>query len=307
MSAAAACGHLDAVRLLIDGGADVDVNEAEPLRLAARFGRTAVVRLLLRHGADPEETVDDTGDTALYEAAKRGFADVVRAILESGADPDHGAPLVQAANNGYADVVRLLCQHGADPESLDYVHHYDHFEHEISALMAAAENGDVCMAGLLLELHAKPDSVALYVAACGGHAGVVKLLLKNGADPNIDGDSGSLLSAAASRGHAGVVGVLLENVTAPPDDPEVKIVLWKADRFEAAKIDALLRAAERGRADVVKLLLAALPETGAGMHLDTKICDALRIAAEVAATMKHFGVLMQLLERLDDLHTINCL
>ena len=88
---AAYSGHLDAVRYLLDIGADVTAVSLDPLRntplhAAASSGHAEIVRLLLAAGADLEAL--QTGDwTALHAAADRGHAVVVAALLESGARP----------------------------------------------------------------------------------------------------------------------------------------------------------------------------------------------------------------------------
>ena len=48
----AANGHVDAVELLLDSGADVHTGGEWALRLASGYGHAAVVQLLLQHGAD---------------------------------------------------------------------------------------------------------------------------------------------------------------------------------------------------------------------------------------------------------------
>jgi ankyrin repeat protein len=84
-------GSLEAVRLLIAHGADVDaVSEHPTIRVrplgTAAFGRsTEAARLLLDAGAD----VNGRGEgsfTALHSAAASGDQDLVRLLLEHGAD-----------------------------------------------------------------------------------------------------------------------------------------------------------------------------------------------------------------------------
>jgi ankyrin repeat protein len=82
----------DAVHLLIERGADVDVRSegsiarVPPLGTAAFVGSVPVARLLLENGAD----VDGQGEggfTALHAAAQNGDESFVRLLLEHGADP----------------------------------------------------------------------------------------------------------------------------------------------------------------------------------------------------------------------------
>jgi ankyrin repeat protein len=130
LSAAATVGQPAVARLLLDAGADPNVESAESTPLCAgasahqvsgspRGGPAAVVALLLAAGADPNMRNSD-GTTPLY--AGWGDADATRLLLEAGADPNaestaeaEGLPLCAAAAWGELDVVRLLLQHGADP------------------------------------------------------------------------------------------------------------------------------------------------------------------------------------------------
>ncbi len=92
-----------------------------PLGLAAFFGNADAVKVILDHGA----TVDlkDTsfnGNTALDAAVAANHADVVRILLAAGANPNVRdsagfTPLHKAASNGNAAVVDMLLEHGADP------------------------------------------------------------------------------------------------------------------------------------------------------------------------------------------------
>jgi ankyrin repeat protein len=92
-----------------------------PLHLAAFFGRTDAVRLLLARGAACDEPGRGwmTG-TPLHAAAAGSHAFIVGMLLEAGADPNtvqrHGfTPLHSAAANGDLTSVEMLLAAGADP------------------------------------------------------------------------------------------------------------------------------------------------------------------------------------------------
>lgn len=51
------------------------------------MGSTPVARLLLTHGADPNQADSSTGHTPLHDAARTGFLDTVQLLVEFGANP----------------------------------------------------------------------------------------------------------------------------------------------------------------------------------------------------------------------------
>ena len=116
-------GDADAVRLLLDNGADPNVrNEAGASALMWAADDLEKTRVLLRRGADVNARSED-GRTALSIAASRfGSLAVVRILLDSGADPSVKSPsykgpltpLSEAADVGDEAVVRLLIERGAD-------------------------------------------------------------------------------------------------------------------------------------------------------------------------------------------------
>eukprot|EP00980_Cylindrotheca_fusiformis_P022947 scaffold9948_cov129-Cylindrotheca_fusiformis.AAC.15 len=114
-------GHLTAVKLLLNNGADVHALNKwreTPLLTAANHGQAGAVEALLNAGADPCKCTD-TGWSPLSIAAYKGHDDVVKLLLEVGeapteeADPTLSA-LLQAATKGLPDTVKLLLHHGAD-------------------------------------------------------------------------------------------------------------------------------------------------------------------------------------------------
>lgn len=89
LHAAVASRSLDAVRLLLDRGADANARQQvgyTPLMGAAGSGRDELVDLLLAHGADPSAVADD-GKTAASVAADHGhttLADRLARLTSSG-------------------------------------------------------------------------------------------------------------------------------------------------------------------------------------------------------------------------------
>ena len=126
LSAACASGERARVEELL--GEDprrarrLDSGRRNPLTYAARAGHLDIVRLLLRHGADPRrpEELAPEGH-ALWMACARGHTAMVEVILEHGADPN-SAPdssnsclgiAVDWAGDAAAKIERLLRDHGA--------------------------------------------------------------------------------------------------------------------------------------------------------------------------------------------------
>lgn len=97
-----------------------------PLAMAARFGATSSVIVLLRAGANPDlATGDRWGSTPLMEAARDGHVEIGRRLLRAGARVNHpdssgGTALhwaVRAGNSRYAEV---LLNGGADQSVRDW-------------------------------------------------------------------------------------------------------------------------------------------------------------------------------------------
>jgi ankyrin repeat protein len=99
--------------------------DGSPLIAAARAGHLAAVRLLLDRGADPNLAVSGDG-TPLIMAAREGYADIVALLLDRGASidkivPDDENALIQASGEGHIQVVKLLVSRGADVNARAWV------------------------------------------------------------------------------------------------------------------------------------------------------------------------------------------
>jgi len=111
---AALKGHLELARRLIDRGADVNKTGWAPLHYAATNGHLAIMELLLEHHAyiDAESP---NGTTPLMMAAHYGSTAGVRLLLEAGADPQLknqlGLSAVDFAHRANrADAAELIAQ-----------------------------------------------------------------------------------------------------------------------------------------------------------------------------------------------------
>jgi ankyrin repeat protein len=113
---AAARGQAEAVKLLLERGAEVDAVDDEgttPLLGATYRGHHEVVKLLLEQGAAVDAQEMRFRVSALTHAVGRNDRELVRLLLNYGANPllksaDGRTPLDRAEANGAADIVALL-------------------------------------------------------------------------------------------------------------------------------------------------------------------------------------------------------
>ena len=111
LEAAAAEGDVDAVRQHIAAGTDPNTqhltNGSTPLIVAATFGHTEVARALIQGGADLEIQNSD-GSTALHAAAFLCHEDIVRSLIEHGANRDArngtGSTALQSVTGPFSQV-----------------------------------------------------------------------------------------------------------------------------------------------------------------------------------------------------------
>ena len=111
-------GDVAAVERLVRAGEPVDVvppdGSALLISWAAASGHTDLVRFLLDHGAYIEEPAAE-GESPLMEAALHGHSDTVRFLLERGANPayktDKGWDVLQFAKLGeHPEVIAIVTQ-----------------------------------------------------------------------------------------------------------------------------------------------------------------------------------------------------
>jgi ankyrin repeat protein len=124
---AAAAGRADRVRELLAADPNA-IRERTPegfttLGLAAFLGGPEAVRILLEQGADAD--ADDDADNPfgvrpVHAASASHDTETMRLLLEAGADPNARqqggfVPLHEAAHTDDVEMARLLLDHGADP------------------------------------------------------------------------------------------------------------------------------------------------------------------------------------------------
>jgi ankyrin repeat protein len=153
---AAAFGSVDAVRRLVERGADVNARNAfGATALVYAAGNEAKVRVLLAHGADVNARTRQGRTPLMIAAACDGCSAVVSLLLEKGADAkakDTGGStaLELAASAGDSASVRLLLAAGADARSVS--------QSGMTPLAGAVFNCDLPSVRALLAKGADPNA-----------------------------------------------------------------------------------------------------------------------------------------------------
>jgi len=222
---AAGAGSLDAVRLLVRHGADV--NAAEPrgrqtaLMWAAAEGHNDVVAGLVEMGANVNAATR-TGFTPLVFAAIKDDVASIKTLLAAGANPDvallSGAkPIIVAMQYRHTAAALALLEGGADINVRDRGGN--------TTLHLAAQVGDLNLVRALLAKGADPNArtpksmapagarggggfgrgtageqTPLLMAARGDHQDVMRALVAGGADPALRAQDGTTLLMAAASG-----------------------------------------------------------------------------------------------------------
>ncbi|KAF8160374.1 ankyrin repeat-containing domain protein [Mycena galopus ATCC 62051] len=253
-------GHLQMVQLLVEYGADVNVQGGKyhtALQAAASSGQFNITKWLLHHGADINAQGGQDGN-AVQAASYWGYEHIVRLLIEHRADMKvqegfHGGVLQVASAGGHVEIVKLLIQNGVDVNTQDQ--RYGTALHAASSAMYISTHTHI--AKLLIEcgadVNAKsgPYGSSLQAASANGHIDIAQLLIEHDADVNLDaGPYGSPLHLAFSTGNFDILEVLLEhgaNVRAEP-------------------YSILHAALSNGHCDIFKLLV----ENGADVNVRAK-------------------------------------
>jgi ankyrin repeat protein len=250
---AAARGHLDIVKILLERGADPNLPEegiapqGHALYAAAANGHHEIVKLLLAHGAHPNVEVESSADT-LSRVISNGDQKMLGLLCSRGAARAvhllaYSNDLQTAASQGHEGFVRLmlgyqpdlprrvrfpgwavgaktrelnelLFQHGMNPSAPDWL--------GITPLHEFARKGEADKAMIFLDhgadLHARDEDICstpLGWAAKFGQRPMVDLLLQRGAKPNLPDDPSwaTPLAWANRRGH-GEIAQLLKKYSA---------------------------------------------------------------------------------------------
>ncbi len=246
LSWAAGSGNIEALQQLISAHADVNSLDNEhqtPLMWAALMGRKKAVELLLQAGADinivdkngkavftrinkvkiksfPQlntELVDEYGFTPLHWAAMQNDTNLIHALIKQGMSPDiinqqkGETPLMRASIQGANQAIKALLKSGANIHLKDM--------NGNTALMWAVSSDDFPKTvKLLLKNNSQIDEknieglTPLMRASKRGLIKSVKVLLGNGANPNLLDNQGKSAFAWAIDGeHTEIAHILLKS------------------------------------------------------------------------------------------------
>jgi uncharacterized protein len=230
---AARDGLLDAAKLLVEGGANVntpDPNGITPLVMALTNGQIAVARFLLDHGADPKRG-DSWDRTPLWAAVD------IRNLAARSGTSQHENGVDRAAA---LDIITALLDRGADVNA-----RVKEFPPARRYLLPLGSLEWVTFTG----------QTAFIRAAQSADVPVMKLLLAKGADPKITTFNGTNALMAA----AGVNWVIGETYSESPAMwiQAVQLCLDQGFDVNAANemgLQAVHGAANRGSDDIIELL-----------------------------------------------------
>ena len=187
-------GTPDTLKLLIDGGADVNANGVHgmpPIFRAIDAGSPEKLLLLIESGADINSR-DEDEYTPLLWSLERGNkqSGLWKLLIESGADVNvtNGFfyPIALAALQDDVEMATALLEAGADPNVRDGMRY--------APLHRAVDNDNVEMATALLEAGADPNVrdgmryAPLHRAVDNDNVEMATALLEAGADPNVGSD-----------------------------------------------------------------------------------------------------------------------
>jgi ankyrin repeat protein len=244
---------------------------------------------LLAMGADANTSTSEPDDPAirlsvLYRASERGNAGLVRLLLEHGANPNDGESTYHAAERNHRDVLELLLAHGAEisaahPHWTNTVLYYLAGYRDEQPMAASANEGMLWLlehgADPNIPSYASQETPLHRVAASGRATPLARMLLEHGADPSRPrADGRTAYDLAMRAGHTAIAELLrargaagelrpvdaLLGACAVGDEARARLLLdadpTLLETLASTERDVLLHAAAHGRVEAVRVLAA---------------------------------------------------
>ncbi|KAL4230211.1 hypothetical protein ACF0H5_010596 [Mactra antiquata] len=188
-----------------------------PLQNAINLGLESIALLLIDKGADIHKEHHKNDGCAFEGALKKRLPKVTKALLNKGCDPNkvlsNGNPAIfTVVEKEYPDILKILLDGKADPNVLNKAGE--------SALFIASRDGKSELCLPLIESGANMDfkcadagnQTSLIIATANEHSKVVKLLLKNRCNLNLqDDDQWTALWHAYSNSDEDMMNLLLKS------------------------------------------------------------------------------------------------
>jgi ankyrin repeat protein len=314
LGAAAAAGEVGIAEALLDAKADVNGGQQmPPLALAAKYGQADMIRLLVKRGADLNETRypllhwagkpnaakalleagakvdarDSKGATALHltSGAWIPSAETVKILIEAKADvhardQKGSTPLHEAIKQKQFDIAKVLVAAGAEVEAKDQ---------RGNTPLSLAEQAGPDFAALLKGAGAKEDGrPELLKAVEAKDLKQVKALLQGGADAKVKGPAGTTpVHAASASGEKEILAELIRAGAA-------------VDELNEKGLRPLHVAANGAVAEQLIAAGAAVnPKAGDPSHVSPVYVAAVEGRAEVVRTLIQHKVDLRQPERID--------
>ncbi|MBZ5606531.1 MAG: ankyrin repeat domain-containing protein, partial [Acidobacteriia bacterium] len=300
---------------LLRAGADPNSaksNGTTALMIGAESGSVDAVKLLLDRGADANRKEAVHEETALMFAAAQGRAEVIRLLAAKGADVNAADRIVRLARTKYGDI-SVDPSEKPKPGAGEAVALEDRVQGAaamggMTALLFAARDGQAEAVRALVESGANinqpngsEQTTPLLMAIINGHYDIAKYLLDRGANPNLAAVSGlrplyatvdvqwaplgwfpNPITAQESTAYLDLMKALLDNGA----DPNAKLRdgLWfrplthNGSRLKLAGATAFWRAAQANDVAAMRLLASRKADP----NLETEEGDTpLMVAAGV--------------------------
>lgn len=214
-------GHLDVVKLFLDEGIKVDAKSEKgttALSLAAREGHLDVVNHLVSSGAKVNNT-DQRGWAAIHYVAHERYPEVMKRLIDEGADMEmpvsgewidmgeeggrkvlmeNWTPLIIAVEEEHVETVKVLINAGANLNVKVGKTVFTFKEKDMKEISASGK-----------PLYVATGWTPLMEAVEKQNVQLVKLLISNGADKNLQTQEGmSAMTIAEKKGNKDIIQLL---------------------------------------------------------------------------------------------------